>query len=151
MSDTKISKERAVLLYDGDCPICKRFARYLKVREHLEIVLTPMQEAPHIAKDLVSSWYDLNVGMILYLQWEIYQWDEALKVLEEYVELKMRSATPRYWRMVRYTWLRKGLYTAAKIFRLMTYWVRGKSWDLTHQLPRPSVKPDSGSIFLKRD
>lgn len=139
MSDTKISKERAVLLYDGDCPICKRFARYLKVREHLDIVLMSMQEAPSMAKDLLSAWYDLNVGMILYLQWKIYQWDEALKALEAYVEL-MTSSAPRYWRVVRYRWLRKGLYAIVKFFRLLTYWARGKSWDLNHHIASDTEK-----------
>ncbi len=74
--------EKAWLVYDGECPLCKNYARYLDVRGAVgEFVLVNAREGGPLVEELRSLPYDLNEGMALKLDGRYYFGSGALHAL----------------------------------------------------------------------
>jgi predicted DCC family thiol-disulfide oxidoreductase YuxK len=70
------------LIYDGDCPFCSRYVDYTRAKASLGgLKLINARDEP----DLVSSWaqkgYDLNQGMLLSVDGNIFFGADALNAL----------------------------------------------------------------------
>jgi predicted DCC family thiol-disulfide oxidoreductase YuxK len=73
---------RAVLVYDGDCPLCSAFVRHVRVDEavgHLDLVNA--REHPEIVASLRERGLDVDEGMVLALDDRYYHGDVALQRL----------------------------------------------------------------------
>ena len=74
--------EQAWLIYDGECPLCKNYARYLDVGSAVgEFVLVNAREGGPLVEELRSLPYDLNEGMALKLDGRYYFGSGALHAL----------------------------------------------------------------------
>ena len=74
---------KAWLIYDGQCPVCANYARFLDVRESVgEFVLINAREGGGpIVDEIRSLPYDLNEGMVLKMNGRHYFGADALNML----------------------------------------------------------------------
>ena len=73
---------RAWLVYDGECPVCKRYALHLDVRDAVgELVLVDARDGGALVEEIENLPYDLNDGMVLKMDGRYYLGSEALHML----------------------------------------------------------------------
>ena len=61
------------ILYDGDCPFCTNYVTLVKLREAIgPIDLLNAREHPELVAEYTQKGYNLDKGMILKLEGEVY-------------------------------------------------------------------------------
>ncbi len=74
--------ERAWLIYDGQCPLCRHYALYVNARKAVgELVLVDAREGGPLVEEVRSLRYDLDDGMVLKIGGRYFYGSEALHVL----------------------------------------------------------------------
>ena len=74
--------DKAWLVYDGECPACRNYARLLDARESVgELILVDAREGGAVVDEIRRLGYDLNAGMVLKMNGRRYFGAEALSVL----------------------------------------------------------------------
>lgn len=74
--------DKAWLIYDGECPLCKNYARYLDVRDAVgDLVLVNAREGGDLVQEVRDLSYDLNEGMVLKVHGRYYAGSDALHML----------------------------------------------------------------------
>ena len=72
---------RAWLVYDGECPLCSRYAQYANVERAVgELVLVDARRGGSLVDELMNS-YDLDKGMVLKMDGRCYFGEDALRML----------------------------------------------------------------------
>ena len=72
----------AWLVYDGECPFCRNYARYLDIREAVgDLILVDAREGGPLVEEIQNLPYDLNEGMVLKMDGRYYFSNEALHLL----------------------------------------------------------------------
>ena len=56
------------IAYDGDCPVCKSFITFSRMKDKFKFKLYNLRENTKLKKQLFSRGFDLNEGMILFLK-----------------------------------------------------------------------------------
>ena len=75
-------KRDITLVYDGECPVCRRYALWARVREtHGEIELVGAREADALADTIRARGYDLDRGMVLKVGESYHHGADAIHVL----------------------------------------------------------------------
>lgn len=76
------SKDNAKIVYDGECPFCSAYIRHLRLKEACGTVeLIDARSDAMIVKELISKGYDLDEGMVLVLDGQVYHGDECIHAL----------------------------------------------------------------------
>ena len=74
--------DRAWLVYDGECPLCRNYTQYLSVKEAVrELTLVDAREGGPLVDEIRNLPHDLNNGMVLKINGRHYIGHEALNVL----------------------------------------------------------------------
>ena len=74
--------QRLILIYDGECPVCKRYSTMLRIREDVgNLELINARESDAARSEAEQAGYDLDQGMILKVNEQIYWGADALHVL----------------------------------------------------------------------
>ena len=74
--------DKAWLVYDGECPACRNYARLLDARESVgELILVNAREGGAVVDEIRRLGYDLNEGMVLKMNGRRYFGADALNVL----------------------------------------------------------------------
>ena len=74
--------DQAWLVYDGECPFCKNYARYLDVKNAVgDFVLINARAGGPLVQEIRDLPYDLNEGMVLKLKGRYYFGSDALYML----------------------------------------------------------------------
>lgn len=74
--------ERAWLVYDGQCPVCRNYARFLDVRESVgEFILADARKGGAVVDEIRALPYDLNKGMVLKVNGRYHFGADALNAL----------------------------------------------------------------------
>jgi predicted DCC family thiol-disulfide oxidoreductase YuxK len=70
-------------IYDGDCPVCAMSAEIVKLRRNFRLhLINARDEAAHdFVKRIDVAGFDLNQGMAIIYQSQIYIGDEALALI----------------------------------------------------------------------
>jgi len=80
-----ISKKTGSLkiLYDGECPFCKNFVRFMRFRENVsdDILLIDVRQNQKEKGRYIKAGYDFNEGMIVDWGGDIYYADQAVYIL----------------------------------------------------------------------
>lgn len=64
---------KSILIYDGDCPVCARYVRFVRLQKTLgPVTLMNARENHEEVKKLQSMGYDLNDGMLLIMDNQYY-------------------------------------------------------------------------------
>lgn len=68
------------ILYDGECPVCANYVSFLRFKEELgEVALIDCRADEHFVVEACELGYDLNDGMILILQGQLFYGDKAVQ------------------------------------------------------------------------
>jgi predicted DCC family thiol-disulfide oxidoreductase YuxK len=71
--------ERAILVYDGDCPFCSAFVKRLRIEAALgELELINARDAGPIVEEVRAHGLDLDAGMVLVLGDRYFHGEECL-------------------------------------------------------------------------
>ena len=72
---------RAWLVYDGECPLCNRYAEYAAVERAVgDLTLVDARHGGPLVDELMKS-YDLDKGMVLKIDGRCYFGEDALRML----------------------------------------------------------------------
>jgi predicted DCC family thiol-disulfide oxidoreductase YuxK len=81
MAEMKKSDE-AWLVYDGDCPFCSAYVRYVKVRDSVGTLhLVNARNGGAVVQEIRDANLDLNQGMVLKLGNRLYHGADCIHVL----------------------------------------------------------------------
>ncbi|WP_227370077.1 DCC1-like thiol-disulfide oxidoreductase family protein [Halomonas sp. M20] len=70
----------AVLIYDGQCPFCANYARLVRLRGTVDrLKLVDAREKPAIMEEINHAGLDIDQGMVLKLNGNLYHGDEAMQ------------------------------------------------------------------------
>jgi predicted DCC family thiol-disulfide oxidoreductase YuxK len=69
---------RLRIVYDGDCPFCRRYVARLRLPDGFDVDLVDARRAPEAAR---SYGLDLNEGMIADLEGEVHHGADAVSLL----------------------------------------------------------------------
>ena len=70
------------LLYDGQCPFCRRYARYSGSRLGERITLLDAREQPGLVGELRAAGCDIDEGMTLLVEGQVLQGRQAVAAVE---------------------------------------------------------------------
>jgi predicted DCC family thiol-disulfide oxidoreductase YuxK len=69
------------IFYDGQCPFCKNFVEFLALKEEYTIKLFNLRDHPKIVSYFGKMSYDVDEGMIVTVNKQIYFADEAVHII----------------------------------------------------------------------
>lgn len=72
---------KATLLYDGACPFCSRYARYVRLKDTIDLRLVNVREGGREIEEVSRRGYSLDEGMVLILGNRYYHADDCLNML----------------------------------------------------------------------
>ncbi len=104
-------------VYDGDCPICRMAASALKIRkEYGDLHLLNAREAKDTAlmKEINVRGYDLDEGMVIYVEGQFYYGKSALKFMARFGDKKGL-----------FNWFTKSLFWSDTLAKLLYPLMRG--------------------------
>lgn len=111
------------LFYDKECPLCKFYSKYLKIKQMHDLVLFNIREHEHKVYEFKSKGFDINNGFIIRIdELDIYQGADAIIVLNELVENKLYFPDNRFFRNI--------VYPILKQIRRGMLFMMGKKLDL---------------------
>jgi len=71
----------AYLVYDGDCPFCSAYVRYVRVRENVQLRLINARDGGDLVDEIVEAGFDLDQGMVLKIGGRFYHGADCVHVL----------------------------------------------------------------------
>ena len=76
------SAGEAFLYYDGDCPFCSAYVRYVRLREAVgTLTLVNLREGGPGAEEVMARGFDFDEGMVLKLGGDYYHGDDCIHML----------------------------------------------------------------------
>lgn len=77
-----VSSDAHYIMYDGDCPLCKRYVQFVRLKEAIgQVELVNLREHLELSRDIESQGYKLDKGMLLVLDKQVYYGGECLNKL----------------------------------------------------------------------
>lgn len=82
-AETKAGDARmAWLVYDGDCPFCSRYVRYLRFRDTVgKVHLVNAREGGPLVEEIIGAGLDLDEGMVLKMGGRCYHGADCIHAL----------------------------------------------------------------------
>lgn len=77
-----MEKEKIKIYYDKECPFCKNYVDFLKLKEDYILILKNAREAKD---ELDKIKLDINAGFIVLFKGNFYQGSKALNILNKLV------------------------------------------------------------------
>jgi predicted DCC family thiol-disulfide oxidoreductase YuxK len=80
---SKALKDKKVLLvYDKECPACNAYCQFVRIRETVgELTLVDARESSEVLKEITDIGLDIDQGMVLKLDKQIYYGSDAIHAL----------------------------------------------------------------------
>ncbi|MEH6449642.1 MAG: DCC1-like thiol-disulfide oxidoreductase family protein [Oleispira sp.] len=77
--DQLIGSKETTVIYDGDCPFCKTYVKFMRFRETVGSVnLLDARSQPELVKAFKSKGYDINNGMVFIMNQKVHYGDDAV-------------------------------------------------------------------------
>ena len=74
--------KQVILVYDKECPACDNFCQVVRIREDIgELVLLDAREPGPIIDEITSLGWDIDQGMVLKLEQQLYYGSDAIYML----------------------------------------------------------------------
>jgi len=74
-------KKKIEIYYDGDCPFCTQFVVLSKLKKEYEVSLYNLRNVPDKVNEFKEKSYDVNEGMIVIFDNEIYFGHKAVYLI----------------------------------------------------------------------
>jgi predicted DCC family thiol-disulfide oxidoreductase YuxK len=111
------------LLYDGECPVCSGFVKFAEFRRrHTHLQLLDARHEPGLVAELRRDGYEINDGMVLVVDGQLYYGADASKKLASH-----RSDLPAGKRAAMAA-IGASPYPILRGMRNVLLWVRGKAF-----------------------
>ena len=72
---------KATLLYDGQCPLCSAYGRYVAAHRTSPVELVDARNRPEMARELRDKGFDINCGMVLLTPDGTFQGKQAIQAI----------------------------------------------------------------------
>lgn len=80
--DQRAAADEAWLVYDGDCPFCSRYVRYLRLRESVgRLRLINARDGGPMVDEVRRAGHDLDEGMVLKIGGRFYHGADCIHAL----------------------------------------------------------------------
>ena len=74
-----MSQNNSYIVYDGECPFCSRYVKFLRLKESLgSVELIDARSNHQVVKEIIAKGYDLDEGMVFKNGSKIYHGDECV-------------------------------------------------------------------------
>ena len=114
------------LYYDDECPFCKEYSSYVELRKIYDINIINAREALVKINTFREKGYDINDGMIIEFEDNIFQGSDAVKIIDKNISKK--SFFDKFLsRLIRVSFFKTLLYPLAKFFRIVILKLLGKN------------------------
>lgn len=75
-------KVRLQLVYDNECPVCRNYVQFVRIRQSVgELVLINAREDHDAVRKLTAKGFDLDEGMALIMEERVYYGPDAVHML----------------------------------------------------------------------
>lgn len=82
MNQDEIKKEDVWLVYDGECPVCKTYCKYIRIREAVgDLHLVDARQPSVLMDEITGLGLDIDQGMVLKFKDAIYYGPDAIHML----------------------------------------------------------------------
>lgn len=127
MTNTISGDATTVLVYDGECPVCSAYVRFVRFRESVgDVALVNARDGGEIVETILAQNLDLNEGMVLWYGGRFYHGSDCIHML---AILSGESGTLNRLNAVifRQPTLAKVLYPLLRFGRNSLLWILGRS------------------------
>jgi len=82
MTPNENTKEDVWLIYDGECPVCKTYCKYIRIREAVgNLHLVDARQPGELMDEITRLGLDIDQGMVLKFKNAIYYGADAIHML----------------------------------------------------------------------
>lgn len=94
MNDTK---KQVVVVYDGDCLLCRQFKKYLALKQRYDLHIYDGRQHPEIVLDLEKKGVNCSAGMVVGIDEMYYVWADAIAQIDRLISPKKRYDRAMIW------------------------------------------------------
>lgn len=77
-----LKDKKVLLVYDKECPACNAYCQFVRIREAVgELTLVDARESSEVLKQITDMGLDIDQGMVLKLDKQIYYGSDAIHAL----------------------------------------------------------------------
>jgi predicted DCC family thiol-disulfide oxidoreductase YuxK len=82
MKSTNANTEDVWLVYDGECPVCNTYCKYIRIRDAVgELRLVDARHPSELLDEITKAGLDIDQGMVLKFRGAIYYGADAIHML----------------------------------------------------------------------
>jgi predicted DCC family thiol-disulfide oxidoreductase YuxK len=82
MSVLKIPDEGVWLVYDGECPVCRTYCSYIRIRQAAgQLHLVDARQPGTLMDEITAAGLDIDQGMVLKMSGQLYYGADAIHML----------------------------------------------------------------------
>lgn len=119
------------LYYDDECPFCKEYSKYIKLRKKYDVQVLNARESIEKIKTFKEKGFDINDGMIVELDGAIYQGADAAKLLDDCIS-KNKLIDKLISFFVKVPGFKQVIYPVILLFRRIVLKVSGRNPDIKY-------------------
>ncbi len=126
------SKKQVVVVYDGDCLLCRQFKKYLVLKQRYDLHIYDGRQHPEIVLDLEKKGVNCSAGMVIRIDDTYYVWADAIAQIDRLISPKKRYDRVMIW-FSRQPLLLAIVYPLIKWVRALQLIVQWKSLHYHHK------------------
>lgn len=82
MHTAQEARPKAWLVYDGECPVCKTYCKYIRIRDAVgDLQLVDARQPGPLMDEITAAGLDIDQGMVLKFKDVIYYGPDAIHML----------------------------------------------------------------------
>lgn len=126
LSSMQDAKKQIIVVYDGDCFLCRQFKQYLVLKQRYDLHIYDGRQHPEIVVELEKKGVNCSAGMVIGIDDTFYVWVDAIAQIDRLVASELRYDRLMIW-FSRQPVLLKIVYPLVKWVRFLQLVVQGKS------------------------
>ncbi|MFV7790544.1 DCC1-like thiol-disulfide oxidoreductase family protein [Aliarcobacter lanthieri] len=119
------------LYYDDECPFCKEYSKYIELRKKYDVQVLNARDSIETIKTFREKGFDINYGMIVELDGDIYQGASAAKLLDKCIS-KDKFIDKVISFFVKLPGFKQVIYPLVLVVRRIVLKVSGKNVDINY-------------------
>lgn len=120
-------REKILLVYDRECPVCRAYCQIVKIRESVgDLVIVNARECSEVLNEITAAGLDLDQGMVLKMGKKLYYGSDALHALA-LISSRSGALNRINYYLFKSEWLSLLLYPPLRFCRNLLLKLLGKS------------------------